>query len=151
MLPLHDHLCSLGRKTQFPVWGTRAVTCLRRGGSLGGGRRWNGQDTRMEQAGFPSFFVASRLSGRGNRIGPVCLCVLSIWVLGTYVVHHCNGTVLRCAPLTCVSLSVWHHDIMWRHRLMSVGQKDYEILIFDTGCVWLLRCFYSGQRYLQWP
>ncbi len=31
----------------------------------------------------------------------ITLC-LSVWVCGSYVVHHLNGTGLRCAPPTCV-------------------------------------------------
>ncbi len=31
-----------------------------------------------------------------HTLPPACC-----WVCGTYVVHHFNGTEVRCAPLTC--------------------------------------------------
>ncbi len=62
---------------------------------------------------YPAVFI----SGQGNRIGPVCLC---FWVCGTFVVHHFNGTELRCE---CDVMTGRHvtsqHDI--------TCQEDYEM------------------------
>ncbi len=40
---------------------------------------------------WPLIFT-SQISGRGNRIGPVCV---SVWVCESYVVHVCANTFLE--------------------------------------------------------
>ncbi len=47
------------------------------------------------------------VSVRGNRISPICVC-LGVWVCESYIVHHLNGTGLRCAPPTYVVLNIKH-------------------------------------------
>ena len=50
----------------------------------------------------------SHISGRGNRIGPVCVCVC---VCLSVCLSVCYSALSR---LNC-DVTVWRHDIMWGH------------------------------------
>ncbi len=48
---------------------------------------------------FWKYIFPSRVSGRGYKIGPVCVSVgVSVWVYSGYNMHHYNGIWGTCAP-----------------------------------------------------
>ena len=57
----------------------------------------------------------------------------TVWVCGTYVVHHFNGAELHCAPPTCVvdhrhALCITDlHCTPWCSRKLRVGFQDLSV------------------------
>ncbi len=89
------------------------------------------------------FYYYSLVSGRGNRIGPCfCMFCLSIRlsvcqfvrVCETYVVHHFMGT----EPW----LTLWRHDVMWRH--MTSHDCEWHQLAKGLWNAWSGRCVNAG-------
>ena len=70
--------------------------------------------------------VTSCISGRGNRIGPVCVCMcVCLSVCPSFIQHfHSNY-------------------IMWHPGRASVGQKDEET--YDVGGTWMLAISLSSK------
>ena len=56
---------------------------------------------------------------------------LAVWLCGTYVVHHFNGTELCCAPSTCVV----HHDAQGGPTFLAHLHAYARLLIYIALCL----------------
>ncbi len=67
---------------------------------------------------------------------------LAAWVHGSYVVHHFNGTQLRCAPSTCTDPEYDHlvvHNVYIQIKVHNVHVVVYRYVHFGGAqCIFLL-------------
>ena len=77
-----------------------------------------------------TFLCTSRVSGQGNRIGPVHLCVclsvlsrLNCWTYGLNIWY--TSVPRLSVRQRSHSLTIWRPNIMWRHLCPSITAKRF--------------------------